>query len=35
MLLGRSAIESRAIIDPQCSYLVGRARRQERKGGSA
>jgi hypothetical protein len=35
MLLGRSAIESRAIVDPQCSYLVGRARRQKRTGGSA
>ena len=35
MLLGRSAIESRAIVDPQRSYLVGRARRRKRTGGSS
>ena len=34
MLLGRSAIKSRAIVDPQCSYLVGRTRRRKRTGGS-
>ena len=34
MLLGRSAIESRAIVDPQRSYLVGRPRRRKRTGGS-
>jgi hypothetical protein len=35
MLLGRSAIEGRAIVDPHRSYQVGKARRPKRAGGPA
>jgi len=35
MLLGRSAIDSRAIVDPHSSYLMGKARKQKRAGGPA
>ena len=35
MLLGRSAIDRRAIVDPHGSYLVGKSRKQKRAGGPA